>query len=96
MITANLRVEPILLVADPSQMFYSIGYSTEPEAHIKVNNNRGLYRFYGATAKMTNQMFEEIGMKVTKYMSNSSKVLNSVSKDDLGPLMKNDESDENK
>ena len=45
MITANLRVKPILLVADLSQMFYSIGYSTEPEAHTKVNNNRDLYCF---------------------------------------------------
>merc|ERR1711873_315710 len=40
MITANLRFKPILLVADLSHMFYSIGYSTEPEAHTKVNNNR--------------------------------------------------------
>ena len=39
-------------------------------------------------------MFEEIGMKVTKYMSNSSKVLNSIPKDDLGPLMENDEPEE--
>ena len=33
-------------------------------------------------------------MKVTKYMSNSSEVLNSIPKDDLGPLMENDEPDE--
>ena len=44
--------------------------------------------------KFISDMFEEIGMKVTKYMSNSSKVLNSIPKDDLGPLMENDESDE--
>ena len=39
-------------------------------------------------------MFEEIGMKVTNYMSYSSKVLNSIPKDDLGLLMENDEPDE--
>ena len=44
--------------------------------------------------KFISGMFEEIVMKVIKYMSNSSKVLNSIPKDDLGPLMENDEPDE--
>ena len=44
-ITANLRIKPILLVADLSQMFYSIGYKAEPETHTKVTNNRDLFRF---------------------------------------------------
>ena len=56
-ITANLRVNPIQLVADLSQMFYSIGYSTEPEAHTKVDNNRDLYRFLFSDKKMTNHNF---------------------------------------
>ena len=42
---------------------------------------------------LISDMFEEIGMKVTKYMSNSSIVLNSIAKDDLGRLMKKDEPD---
>ena len=33
-------------------------------------------------------------MNVTKYMSNSSKVLSSIPKDDLEPLMENDQPDE--
>ena len=44
--------------------------------------------------KFISDMFEEVGMKVTKYRSNSSKVLNSIPKDDLEPLIENDEPDE--
>ena len=44
--------------------------------------------------KFISDMFEGIGMKVTKFMSNSSKVLKSIPKDDLGPLMENDEPEE--
>ena len=56
MITANLRVKPILLVADLSQMFYSIGYSTEPETHTQKLIIIEIYiASYGATTKMMNQ-----------------------------------------
>ena len=39
--------------------------------------------------KLINEIFNEIGMKVTKYMSNSSNVLQTIPREDLGPLMEN-------
>ena len=43
--------------------------------------------------KLISDIFEEIGMMVTKYISNASKILSTIPKDDLRPLMENDEPD---
>ena len=43
--------------------------------------------------RLISDIFEEIGMMVTKYISNASKILSTIPKDDLRPLMENDEPD---
>ena len=42
---------------------------------------------------LISDILEEIGMMVTKYISNTSKILSTIPKDDLRPLMENDEPD---
>ena len=43
--------------------------------------------------RLISDIFEEIGMMVTKYILNASKILSTIPKDDLRPLMENDEPD---
>ena len=42
----NVRLNPIVLLADLRRMFYSIAYNPEPDGSMKgLKNNRDLYRF---------------------------------------------------
>ena len=42
----NVRLNPIVLLADLRRMFYSISYNPEPDGSMKgLKNNRDLYRF---------------------------------------------------